>query len=102
MIEPDSNEVVMPTVLGLSAARIDRTGIYLLDNGLNIILWLGANISPDYYAELFGSAEAQRANTSQVRLSKQKLEYLMIDAFNSCLFDSVTTQTLYQRVCLVL
>jgi protein transport protein SEC24 len=43
----------MPPLLNCSSERIERNGAYLLDNGLEIFLWLARGASPDLIAALF-------------------------------------------------
>ncbi|XP_065212440.1 protein transport protein Sec24A [Planococcus citri] len=52
--EIDGKVVPMPSVLQLSAERVDSTGVYLLDDGDSLVIFIGHNVPPLMCQNLFG------------------------------------------------
>lgn len=51
----DNNQVIVtPQRLHLSSEKIDSTGVYLLDNGTMILIYVGHNVNPTLCQSLFG------------------------------------------------
>ncbi|TPX48602.1 hypothetical protein SeMB42_g02938 [Synchytrium endobioticum] len=46
-------ETIMPRMINLSSERLDRSGMFLLENGLEIILWVGRAIPPEMVQAVF-------------------------------------------------
>ena len=44
----------MPSILQLSAERVDSTGVYLLDDGDSLVIFIGHNVPPLICQSLFG------------------------------------------------
>lgn len=44
----------MPSILQLSAERIDSTGVYVLDDGETLVIFVGHNVPPLICQNLFG------------------------------------------------
>ncbi len=55
-LQLDENGVGIPPRLQLSAAFIDRHGIYLMDTGSALFLYVGSTIDADACRQLFGVA----------------------------------------------
>ena len=49
----DGETIALPPPLNLSSERLERHGLYILDDGLEMLLWVGKAISPDLCANLF-------------------------------------------------
>jgi len=50
----------LPPILRLSAESLDTQGVYLLEDGQNLLAWIGRNVSASFVEEVFGSAEADQ------------------------------------------
>ena len=61
--------VVMPPVVGLSAAHLTSNGAYLMDCGLTMFMWFGRAINPTVVQHLFGIPGLEGIDTSQLRLN---------------------------------
>jgi len=46
--------LVLPPTLRASFARIEEGGVYIVDNGQTILIWLHAQVSPNLLEDLFG------------------------------------------------
>lgn len=53
---PDSEtgKIVLPPALNLGSDRIERNGVYLLDDGRELVFYVGAGASSDSCVQLFG------------------------------------------------
>jgi protein transport protein SEC24 len=47
-------QLVVPPSLRASFARVEEGGVYLVDNGQTVLLWLHAQVSPNLLEDLFG------------------------------------------------
>lgn len=55
MVTINDEQVVQPPLLHLSAERLDSQGVYLMDDGEVLIIYIGRNISPPVAVSLFGA-----------------------------------------------
>ncbi len=46
--------------------RLKEDNIYLLENGLSMYLWIGANVDPAQVQNLFGVQNIQQLNVEKV------------------------------------
>ncbi|RMZ75836.1 hypothetical protein DV737_g5103, partial [Chaetothyriales sp. CBS 132003] len=51
---PETNQLVLPPSLRASFSRVEDGGVYIVDNGQLILLWLHASVSPNLLEDLFG------------------------------------------------
>jgi len=51
---PETMQLVVPPTLRASFSRVEEGGVYLVDNGQIILLWLHAQVSPNLLEDLFG------------------------------------------------
>jgi protein transport protein SEC24 len=49
-----TGQLVVPPSLRASFARVEEGGVYLVDNGQMVLLWLHAQVSPNLIEDLFG------------------------------------------------
>ena len=50
----ETGQLIVPSSLRASFSRVEEGGVYLVDNGQLIILWLHAQVSPNLLEDLFG------------------------------------------------
>lgn len=50
----ETGQLVVPPTLRASYSRIEEGGVYLVDNGQILLLWLHAQVSPNLLEDLFG------------------------------------------------
>jgi protein transport protein SEC24 len=53
LVDSDGTEYPLPAMLSLSASRIDSTGIYLLNDDINIYIWIGREASAENVSAIF-------------------------------------------------
>ena len=56
-VDPTTQQFVLPPRLNLSSERFERYGLYLLDNGLDLYLWLGRAAVPQLTLDVFGAPD---------------------------------------------
>ncbi len=50
----ESGIIQLPPRLNLSSEKLDRSGVFLLDNGLELLLWIGRATPPEILDSLLG------------------------------------------------
>ncbi|XP_068702703.1 protein transport protein Sec24C-like isoform X2 [Montipora foliosa] len=50
----DMNSSGLPSVIRCSAERMSENGVYLLENGISLFLWIGLQVDPNWLHEVFG------------------------------------------------
>lgn len=59
--ERETGKIVLPPSLNLGSDRIERVGVYLLDDGRDLVFYVGAGASADMCMQLFGKPYHQLA-----------------------------------------
>jgi len=62
--------IILPKDLNLSVERLSSDGIFLLDSGVDMFLWVGRSCPPSTCASLFGVNSLENVDMSQVSLLK--------------------------------
>ena len=61
------NRILLPKVLNLSVDRLSSDGIYLLDNGVDMFMWVGRSADQNNVNSLFGVPSLESVDPAQVR-----------------------------------
>jgi len=56
--DPETGLIAMPAPMPLTSERLERHGLYVLDNGQTCILWAGSQIHPELSTLIFGAPYA--------------------------------------------
>lgn len=64
----DLNSDSLPTAIRNSEERLSKGDIYLLENGLNIFLWIGVNVQQGLIQNLFGVSSFSQINSTMYTL----------------------------------
>ena len=62
------NKVVLPKVVNLSVDRLASNGIFLLDNGVDMFMWVGRSVDPAVMSSLFGLESLEGIDETQVSI----------------------------------
>ena len=61
-VDPTTNRVVLPAQLPLSVDQLTQDGIVLLDDGEQLLMWIGTAANPDTLRGLFGVQSVDQLN----------------------------------------
>ncbi|CCF59759.1 hypothetical protein KAFR_0H03490 [Kazachstania africana CBS 2517] len=98
---PDENgNIVLPEPLNASSSLFERYGLYLVDNGTELFLWLGGDAVQELVTDVFGTSDI-----FQVPIGKTELPVIENSEFNERIrniiskvrehADVITYQSLY-------
>ena len=62
------DQVVMPAGQKLSAEGLDAHGVYLIDNGMLLLMWIGKQVPPQLLVDLLNVQDAARLDGAKVAL----------------------------------
>lgn len=62
------NDILLPKVVSLSVDRLSSGGIYLLDNGVDMYLWVGRSADPALVSSLFGAGSLEGVDMRAIKL----------------------------------
>lgn len=65
------NRIQLPGVVNLSVDRLSSNGVYLLDNGVEMYLWVGRTADIQVLCSLFGLQSLDDVDPNQVRFREQ-------------------------------
>lgn len=54
----ETMQLVVPPTLRASFSRVEEGGVYLIDNGQIVLLWLHSQVSPNLLEDLFGEGKS--------------------------------------------
>ena len=64
------SHILLPQVLNLSVERLSSDGIFLLDNGVDMFLWVGRTVDPTCINALFGIHSLEGVDGNQLILQR--------------------------------
>ena len=67
--------VRLPAILNLSHERLTSEGIFLLENGYDLFMWIGRNVSPAIVNTLFGLNTLEGADLSALAIQSESSDY---------------------------
>jgi len=67
--------VRLPGLLNLSCERLDTSGIFLLENGYEMIMWIGRGVNPAIVHTLFGVSSLEGVNTSTLSIQSENSDF---------------------------
>lgn len=96
------DRIELPRSLNLTIDRLASNGIFLLDNGIEMFLWVGRSASPAILNSLFGTNSLEGIDMSQVKLQRGGNDYASrLNTIFLALREDDTPQTLYAKVIIV-
>lgn len=66
------NGIEMPMTMNLSAERLERSGLFMLEDSQNIFLWLGREAVPQMCMDLFGVPNYESVRGGKVRITEAR------------------------------
>lgn len=70
-----SERVRLPAILNLSHERLTSEGIFLLENGHDLFMWIGRNVSPAIINTLFGVNTLEGVEVSDISIQSESSDY---------------------------
>lgn len=67
--------ILLPVILNLSHERLVSDGIYLLENGFDMFMWVGRMVDPAVLQSLFGVHTLEGVDTSSLEIKSDENEY---------------------------
>lgn len=67
-IKPQTEYVEIPTAIRCSLERLKEHGVYLIENGLNMFLWIGMNADPEWVQDVFDVPTVARIDVDKTHL----------------------------------
>ena len=67
-LKDEKGVIVRPRRMNLSSEKLDRTGIFIVENGLQILIWIGRQVNPDILGALFGQKNLDLIPTGKMPL----------------------------------
>ncbi|KAJ3118535.1 COPII subunit [Phlyctochytrium bullatum] len=101
---PDENDkIVLPPLLNLSSEKLERHGLFLLDNGTEIFIWVGRNIAPELCQMVFDKPSYDVIPVGKVILPtlKNEASQRIANIINRIKHYRLLTMTLYPHVYVV-
>lgn len=60
--------IIFPPRLNLSSEKLDRGAIFLIENGLEIFIFVGRNTSPQMLVGIFGQSSLDQIPVGKVKI----------------------------------
>ncbi|AGO11549.1 AaceriADL239Cp [[Ashbya] aceris (nom. inval.)] len=73
----ENGEIVLPQPINATSSLFERYGLYLLDTGMDMFLWLGGDAVPELVMDVFGTQDIM-----QIQVGKGELPILENSEFN--------------------
>lgn len=75
MLTTGDNQIKLPSLLNLSADRLTSDGLYLLENSIEMIMWIGRNVSPAILNSLFNVTSLDGIDLSLLQIYEDNSDY---------------------------
>ncbi|KAJ7880761.1 hypothetical protein B0H14DRAFT_1534150 [Mycena olivaceomarginata] len=89
--DPTTGRIVLPDIMHDSHLYMEAHGVYLIDNGETMIMWIGGSVSPQLLLDLFGmddlialDAQMSELPRLQTKLSTQVNNILELPTTTLC------------------
>lgn len=69
------DHIRLPGILNLSSERLTSDGLFLLENGYDLFLWIGRNVSAAMIQTLFGVTTLDGVDTSTMSIQPENSDY---------------------------
>ena len=68
--------IIMPLSMNLTIEKLERHGCYMLEDGQNIFIWFGREVSPQLCMDLLGVASYDAIRGGKVKIHKIRSNYV--------------------------
>ncbi|KAL4239532.1 Protein transport protein Sec24C [Mactra antiquata] len=70
----DPSGTTLPSAMRCSAERLQDNGVYLLENGVSMFIWIGHSVDPDWIQKVFSVQSAAQIDIDKCRLHELENE----------------------------
>merc|ERR1711966_227123 len=96
------DNITLPRSVNLTVDSLTSNGIFLLDNGLDMFLWVGRSSDPAILNSLFGTNSLEGVNMSEIKLQTSGNDFASrLHGVVSALREDDTPQDLVAKVTIV-
>ncbi|XP_060519788.1 protein transport protein Sec24C isoform X2 [Cylas formicarius] len=67
-IEGSSERTEIPAPIRCTAEKMSEQGVYILENGIHMFLWVGLDANPEFVRDIFGTQSAHQVDIDRVKL----------------------------------
>jgi len=69
-LEDENGNVSLPTVLNLSSEKLERNGIFILDNGQQLLMRISKSVDPNLLHQLFGTSDLTQVSLNMTMIQE--------------------------------
>merc|ERR1711979_189022 len=62
-LQDENGSIVLPDMLNLTSESLTQDGVYLLENGFEMDMWIGGSVSPNFLQDVFGIGSIDQMET---------------------------------------
>jgi len=62
-LQDENGAITLPDMLNLTSASLTQDGVYLLENGFEMDMWIGGSVSPNFLQDVFGIGSIDQMET---------------------------------------
>lgn len=96
------DRILLPRAVNLTVNSLTSNGIFLLDNGLDMFLWVGRSSDPAILNSLFGTNSLEGVNMAEIKLQTSGNDFASrLNGIVSALREDDTPQDLVAKVTVV-
>jgi protein transport protein SEC24 len=66
----NDGKVTMPPRMNLSSEKLNRDGVFMIENGLEILIWIGRSVNPGILGAIFGQQNLDLVPLGKVPIPK--------------------------------
>lgn len=70
-----TNRIRLPAIVNLSHERLSSDGLFLLENGYDLFMWIGRAVSPAIISSLFGLTSLEHADLSALKIQEDSSDF---------------------------
>merc|ERR1711871_170631 len=69
------NNIKLPAIANLSHERLLSDGLFLMETGHDLFLYIGRNVAPNFILSLFGVQSLERIDVTQLKIQYDDSDY---------------------------
>jgi len=94
------DRIVLPKVVNLSAEMLNESAVFLVDNGVEMVLWVGRVVEASLLSGLFGITSTEGCSSAEMKLKKEGSD--IAERLNTIVLALRESAGTVPKVCVVL